>query len=808
MIQSHLLVRSLSPTALGGLLLALSSAAAHAQDVAPESDELSTISVAAGAPAAPPLDAPAPDSGGLAEVVVTAQKKAQNLQNVPLSVGVIGADTLRESASFDAGSIEDFVANVQIDVDPQAPVVGIRGFSTETDNVGFEPSVGIVIDELAMGRPEFVPDGMFDMERIEVLRGSQGTLFGKNTIAGVLNFVTTEPKDDFGGSVMLTGADPLQRRAETAVNVPIIDGLLSSRVSGVYWKKLGDVDNSTLGRKENSFTQRAGRAKLLFTPGDRWRINLSGQISNTAVDYPNWQLYDASPNALAYAQSYDASAEDDGLDSHTTENTPGDVNRHSHLLRGVATYDAGDLWGLHDVAFTTVIGHAGFSIRSLFDIDASAADIINTRFNVDFQQNSIEFRPSGRADSLFGLAGEVDWTLGLYAYASDLSSHLDSLAGDNLIDFALSSAGLDALGIPSGVLGPIVDLLPQLPPIPLNDQLRRGFDQTTRSYAVFGQITWKLTDRLSTIAGVRVGWEDKQADFNTESVGPGIVAAVVGAETFQAHRKRNEQDVSPKGGLQYQWTPDVMSFVTYTRGFKSGGFNATADNADKLTFSPEKAASWELGVKSRWFSNALTFNATLYRSDIDNLQTVDNQGTSFSIGNAAKARLQGIEVEAQWRAPWRWLSVVSSLAYGSAEYRKYTDAPAAQEDSEAETQDLSGRTLAHAPKFSGTLSPIVSTPLPFASSLTLKIAADLSYRSGQYSSVDLDSHSHQDGYLLVGGRIVLLPDTDRWALILSGNNLTNKRALDLVFDHAVFHDSYVAQQIPLRSLAASLQYNW
>lgn len=789
----------LRPLAVAGLLFA--SPALHAQNG--DAEPLPVLAVPEETPPVPAAEPEAPPE--TAEVIVTAQKKAQNLQKVPVSVAVVGADTLEESASFDAGAIEDFVANVQIDVDPQAPVVGIRGFSTETDNVGFEPAVGLVIDELALGRPEFVPDGLYDIDHVEVLRGSQGTLFGKNTIAGVINFITTDPGEDFGGRLMLTGADPLQRRAEGALDLPLVDGL-SGRVSGVYWKKLGDVENSTLGRKENSFDQKAGRVKLLATPGERWRVSLSSQLSDTDVDYNNWQLDAASPNALAYAQSYDASAEDDGLDAHTTANTPGYVERHSNLSRALIEYTPGDLGGLHDLSFTTVIGHAGFSVDSFFDIDTSAADIVNTNFDVDYRQNSIELRPSGKADSLFGLGGELDWTLGFYALDADLESHLDTLAGDNLIDFALSGAGLDALGIPSGVLGPILDLLPQLPPVPLNDALLRGFAQNTRSYAVFGQTGWKLTERLSTIAGVRFGWEKKKADFDTEQVGLGLVRLVVGATPFRTRRQREEQDISPKLGLQYQWTPELMSFATYTRGYKGGGFNATADDDGNLEFAPEKAASWEAGVKSRWFGRSLTLNLTLYRMDVDNLQTVDNQGTSFTIGNAAEARLQGIELETQWRAPWRWLSVAGSLAYGSAEYLRYEHAPAAQEDGDAEEQDLSGRTLAHAPKLSGALSPMLSFSLGDA--LALKIAADLSYRSGQYSSVDLDSHSHQDGYLLVGGRIVLVPDSGRWAFILSGNNLTNERALDLVFDHAVFANSYVAQQIPLRSLAASVQYHW
>ena len=786
------------------LSLAFATApAVHAQDAAADAGEaLPTIPLPADPPPPPPASA-AVDDAALGEVIVTAQKRRQSLQDVPLSVGVVGGETLGESANFDAGAIENFVANVQIDADPQGPVVGIRGFSTETDNVGFEPAVGIVFDQLALGRSEFVPDGLYDLDRVEVLRGPQGTLFGKNTIAGVINFVTVEPKDDVDGYLTLTGADPLQRRAEAALNLPLADGL-AARASGVYWKKLGDVDNSTLGRKENSFVQRAGRLKLLATPGARWKLGLSTQLSDTSVDYNNWQMYAAAPAALAYAQGYDASAEDDGLDAHTTQNTPGVVDRHSHIERGVIEYDAGDLLGAHDVTFTTVLGHAGFSIRSFFDIDTSAADIVNTRFDVDSQQNSIEFRPNGRADSLFGLGGGVDWTLGLYAYYADLDSHLDTIAGDNLVDFALSSAGLEALGIPSAVLGPILDALPQLPPIPLNDQLLRGFAQTTESYAAFGQMTWKLSERLSTIAGLRYGWEQKRADFDTRRVGLGIVAAVVGAEPFTAERERREIDLSPKLGLQYAWSRDVMNFITWTRGYKGGGFNATADTADNLEFKPEKAAAWEAGIKSRWFDHRLTVNAALYYTDVDDLQTVDNEGTRFIVGNAAKARLQGVELETQWRA-LNWLQFVSSLAYGSAEYRSYPNAPAASED-DADTQDLGGKTLAHAPKFSGALSPIVTVALP--AELSLKLAADLSYRSGQYSSVDLDSHSHQDGYWLVGGRIVLLPDSGRWSFIVSGNNLTNERALDLVFNNAVFAHTYVAQQIPLRSVAASLQLNW
>ena len=150
----------------------------------------------------------------VAEIIVTAQKRAQSLQKVPVSVGVVDGEAFAQSGNFDAGAIENFVPNVEIDIDAQAPVIGIRGYNTETDNVGFEPAVGLVLDDLALGRPEFVPDGLFDIERVEVLRGPQGTLFGKNTIAGVINFRSHEPDGEFGAGLALTGGDPRQRRAE------------------------------------------------------------------------------------------------------------------------------------------------------------------------------------------------------------------------------------------------------------------------------------------------------------------------------------------------------------------------------------------------------------------------------------------------------------------------------------------------------------------------------------------------------------------------------------------------------------------
>lgn len=803
------------------LLLAMLSGVALAQE--PATLPVQTLPP----PAAPSSAEKAVDGTVLQDVVVTAQKKKQSLQKVPVSVGVVSGETLAQSGTFDAGGIENFVANVEIDSDPQAPVIGIRGFFTETDNVGFEPSVGLVFDELALGRPEFVPDGLFDIERVEVLRGTQGTLFGKNTIAGVINFQSAEPVGKPSASASYAGGDPLQRRLELMLNAPFGEAL-ASRLAAVSWLRNGDLYNSTLDRDEGRSQQTAGRLKLLARPSEDWRLSLSTQLSETATDYANWQLYDIDADALSYARGFDARTEDDPLDSHTAFDLPGYVDRDSTLSRALLVWEPRQApWGLRDFSLTAIGGHAGTEFRALIDSDVTAADLISTDFRLDYGQDSAELRLGLGSDTLFGFGGEVDAVVGVYGLKARLRSSLDNYAGQDLINFALSPAGFEVLGLPApDALDPILELIPDLA-VPINDGVVRGFRQDTDSVALFGQMSWHFTERFAAILGARLGREKKTADFDTREVGPGIVGLVVGTEPFTTRRQRRESDFSPKLGLEAQWTPELMSYVSWTRGFKGGGFNGAADTDENLEFEPERAVSWEAGLKSRWFGRALTLNAALYRTDVENLQVVDLTGFSYQIGNAAEARLQGLELEARWRPKSaRWFEFNASAALSEAKYLSYAEAPLSQTE-EAErsqraecqgaeqnqpascrSQDLSGRTLANAPTVTLSASPLLRFPLPGSSALGLAWALDLSYRGTQYSATDLDPHSRQSGYTLLGSRLILAPESERWALIASGSNLTDERKLDLVFDHSVFNDSFVAVQTPRRSLLLSLQVNW
>jgi iron complex outermembrane receptor protein len=779
----------------------LTALSLYAAAVAAQQDAVPSIPVEAPPePSAPP---PAPSSTQLEDITVTVQKRVQNLQQVPASVGVVNGDTLAETGSFDASTIERFTPNIQIDNDPQAPVIGIRGFSTETDNVGFEPSVGLTFDDLALARPEFIADGFFDMDRIEVLRGTQGTLFGKNTIAGVINFHTVEPDSSLAGNLTATGGAHEQRRAEGGLTVPLT-GWLSSRLAGVWWRKDGDVFNSTLNRYESSLEQKAGRVKLVADPGDGWRIGLSAQRSATRTLYAPWQFDAADPNALAFARRYDATTEDNPLDSHTNENYPGFVERTSSLYRALATLDLGRFLGARDVTATAIAGRAAFKLHAPFDVDVSPADLVNTIFDNDDRQDSLELRLAGTSDSLLGLGRDVNWVGGLFGLRSRLISRLDTLAGQDLAAYAASSAGLEALGAPSiAVLNTLFAGVPPTPGVPLDDAVLRPYSQSGTSGALFGEMTWNLTEALALVAGARVGRDDKDAHFNVSSRGPGIIKTIIKAQTFAADLSRRESDFSPKLGLQYQWSRELFLYFVAARGFKGGGFNALADQDANLQFEPERALSFETGLKSEWFDRSLRFNVGVYRTDVSNLQVVDFVGQSFEAANAAKARLQGLELEARWRPAITWLTVDAACAFGRATYLNYPNAQPAPEQSTS-TQDLTGRTLAHAPTITASLSPEIS--LPLYHDLGASFGVDLSYRGKQYSSADLDSHSFEKAYALLGARLLLGPASRSWGFIVNGANLTNHRTPALVVNNPVYAHTYSAQEVaPLRSWSASVE---
>ncbi len=758
---------------------------------------------------------PAPPRRGrvVEEIVVTAQKTEQTLQEVPVAVSVVGGDTLRDSGVFGAEGIENLVPNIELDTDAQAPSIGVRGFSTDSYNVGLEPSVGIIVDDISLGRTEFIPDGLFDISRVEVLRGPQGTLFGKNTIAGVLIFGTGQPEHQRSGSALFTAGEDDQQRMEVVVNQPLTDDLLS-RFSAVSWKNGGEVRNHFLERNELAFDQFGARLKASYDVSDRLQIRVGGQMADIYTNYPNWQLYDLDPDALDYAQSKDPSTEDNPYNNRTTFDLPGFVDHSTDLLHAAADYQLSDN---HDLV--GIYGHATLENRIRMDFDVSAANLANVNVHHTYAQDSLELRASGRF-SMLGM--DTEYVGGLYAFDSDMAIGVDVALGSDIVEFALTPAGIAALGGPSGLpIGLLTALLP-IPAVDLQDGIYQFFDQQSQSQAAFGQITLSVTDRIGVILGLRVGKEDKDAVLSVTSRGMGITALVVGADDppntdFREPLRRRETEISPKAGLQFELSDSISTYASWTRGYKGGGFNAVSFNSQNLVFEPERGDSYELGAKMRLLDESLALNTTLYHTIVNNMQVVNFNGVSFDVFNAAKSRLQGFEADATWYTPWEWLSINGALAIARAEYISYPEGPQTAEqsqncgptdapDSENCTQNLTGKTLPKAPNLTASLSPTVS--LPLTTNLGVVLAADISQRGQQYLTLDLDEHGYQKAQTLIGTRISLGPQDETWGLTFRASNLTDVKALSFAADHNLYANSYFATQIPGRNLSLTLSANW
>lgn len=747
------------------------------------------------------------------EIVVTAQKTEQTLQEVPVAVSVVGGDTLRDSGVFGAEGIENLVPNIELDTDAQAPSIGVRGFSTDSYNVGLEPSVGIIVDDISLGRTEFIPDGLFDISRVEVLRGPQGTLFGKNTIAGVLIFGTGEPEPERSGSVLLTGAEDDQQRVEVVVNQPLTDDLLS-RVAAVSWKNGGEVKNHFLDRRELAFDQFGARLKASYDVSDRLQIRVGGQTADIYTNYPNWQLYDVDPDALEYARRKDPTTEDNPYNNRTTFDLPGFVDHTTDLVHAAADYQLTDNHNL-----VGIYGHATLENRIRMDFDVSAADLARVNVHHTYAQDSLELRSSGNF-SLFGL--DTEYVGGLFAFDSDMAISVDVEVGEDIVEFGLTPAGIAALGGPNGLpIGLLTQLVP-IPPVDLNDGVFQFFEQESQSEAAFGQITVSFTDRIGVILGLRVGKEDKDAVLSITSRGLGLTALVVGADDppntdFSQPLKRRETEISPKFGVQFELSDSISTYASWTRGYKGGGFNAISFNSENLVFEPERGDSYELGAKMRLFDESLALNTTLYHTIVSNMQVVNFNGVSFDVFNAAKSRLQGFEADATWYTPWEWLNVSGALAIARAEYVSYPGGPQTAEqsqncgptdapDSENCTQNLTGKTLPKAPNLTASISPTVS--LPLGSDLGVVLAADISQRGEQYLTLDLDPHGYQKAQTLIGARVSLGPQDESWGVTLRGSNLTDVKALSFAADHNLYANSYFATQIPGRNLSLTFSANW
>ncbi len=704
------------------------------------------------------------------EIVVTAQHRKENLQVVPISAQVVTGVQQVEQNLNDLPDVAETTPSIHIGNNGRSSELYIRGIGSGVNQV-FDQSVGTFIDDVYHGRSRVTTATFLDLDRIEILKGPQSTFFGNNAIAGALNIVTAQPTDVFGGWGRVLYGSYGQYAVEGAINGPLgdkLDGRAAFTVNGGNgW--LDDVANGMHVPQERN---EGGRLALKFKPSDDFdaTLKLEATDNNNRGALPiEWSS--CPPPAPFVAKGFCASSLAGGLPVGLSNNN---VARSPGQFISLQTQDA--VLTMNEKTpigvLTSVTGYYAYHFNMNLDPDATPAIAISNQTPEHYDQFSQEVRLTSPVGQTF------EYLVGAY-YQSDKL-------------FVRQDAGYFFL-TPTFASKPALAAL--VPYLPLGQRISAY--QNEDSYAVFGSLTWNLTDRFRLVAGLRGDWDHKDTtrtvSWGTAGAPYGDIiplptaiqpiaqtaASLVGlgvAGTLSGGRTDNAWMPSLKA--QYQITPNAMAYVSYARGFKAGGFNGvdTTGNAATFAFLPEYVNAYEAGLKSEWFDRRLLVNLALFRSDYSNLQVaiLIPNGANFLnvVQNAADSRSEGLEGEFEWIVSQSF----TLRAEGTLMDAYYVSYPAAgptslQQFNHVAFQNLAGRPTAYAPRASGSLTADYHTRLP--NDYRLELSATEIYSSSYYLSSTDDPLLAQSAYTRLDARATIETPDGRWGFDVIGKNLTN-----------------------------------
>lgn len=726
--------------------------------------------------------APADAAGGEAlrsveddAIVVTAQRREQRLQDVPVSVSVVSGAALQSANIRNLEDLATRLPNVRIASSAQVDVLNVRGVGSG-QNSGFEQSVGTFVDGLYRGRARGTRGAFLDIERVEVLKGPQTTFFGNNAIAGALNITTRKPGEDFtyNASALYAPSDN-EYNVEGALTAPISE-TLSARVAGRLSGMDGYVYNELLDEYGPHVRDAVGRVSFAWQPTSEIRSDLrvdfgrtrtknsvQGELLNCAPD----PAYGAPRGTCATYLAQAGGAVDDELNYRTAQ-PPSYFNYDFTEIGWTNSLPIGRL------NLTATSGYFTHDVESLSQrmpvpvtgIGGGSSGPIGNKESYDFY--SQELRLESPTEDRFS------YLVGVYGSRSKLMT--SSTSGFFYQAFGASGAPLYNAGTPIASTISVVE------------------KQTT--WAAFASATFKVTPELRINAGARYAGSHKNAhrtvligattpgallstDYPGADLVPGPLNIVSklglnASLTDFPNPTRTDQKFLPSIGLQYDVADDIMAYLSYTKGFKAGGF---AHTAIINTFGPESVNAYEIGIKGTVLDRRLFFSLDYFLGNYDDLQestsTVLADGSLQTLVlNASTVRSQGVEFSTSLRLT-DYLSFNADVAYLRSRYSSFPSAPCAtlQAITRGCTQDLSGKPRAYAPEFSGNVGIGVKIP---AGDYTVRFDPSLYFTSSYNQSATNDPLFVQSGYAKVDARLAVEAPDRRWELAVIGKNLTDE----------------------------------
>jgi iron complex outermembrane recepter protein len=756
------------------------------------------------------------DTLALEEIVVTAQKREESLQDVPASIQAVTGEKIAQTNIGRLEELATLVPNFSIQQAPIGDKINIRGIQSG-DNAGLEQSVGTFVDGVYRGRGVQTRFAFLDLARVEVLRGPQGTLFGKNTIGGAINITSARPTQELSGA--LAGSYTFDGVREYEVEGHISGSLsdtIRARLAGVYRNlDRGYLRNLFYGGASTPTSEEfAFRGTIEADLSDATQLVLRAEYGD--FDQFGQPFGNLVPGPLALIgergnnfRAINIGSRNPVLDIGSNGNIEGDSFEASATL--THDFDAGTL--------TAIAAYSNYDFVRQLDADFSATDVIRFDDAEDFEQGSLEVRFASNTD------GPLQYIAGGYLQRNKLVASGDTQfnvrgsPGELAIDTLLAAgcAAATAAGVPRAserncILSDLVTAFDGTP-LAFTDFGRfLVLDQKGTVAAAFAQVTYQITDQFALTGGLRYSYERKTAtqsaiatNFGTRTrndmFGNSALFGAFGApDPFRAigegaihsfNLERTENSVTYEAGAEYKPNDDVLLYATISSGFKAGGFNSFALGADpaEAEYEPEKATGVEVGGKFKLFADRAELNVAIFRSKFSDIQTAVFTGsTSFIVQNAAKATSQGIEVDGRLAVTDN-LTLNASAAYVDFEFdefpnaacvvdqlfqfRRDTNNPLAtiQDCSLARRNNLAGRTSENTPKFSAAFGFNFVLPI---GSFKLTTIGDITYKTKQFREADLDPTLLQEGFAKANLTFVFGPEDGPWDIALIGKNIFNK----------------------------------
>jgi iron complex outermembrane recepter protein len=696
--------------------------------------------------------------GALEEIVVTAQKREQNLQDVPITLSAFDSDVVEQSGARDFAGLTTMTTGFSYSGgSPAFASPYIRGIGTNVTSVGSDPSVGVYVDGVYASRKGGSLSDLLDIERVEILKGPQGTLFGRNSIGGAISIVTAEPVNEFEGMVGLEAGNYNDWGLKGMVNVPLIADTLLLRASGLVRERDGWHENVMDGKKGGERDRTAAQLKLAWLAAEGVEIELSNfwNHSDEITPYTDNILSGLGLPVSALTKNWeDKQAVNGGLNPFGLSASDQEPTV-PYFDRTMRAHALNIDWDISDaLLFTSLTAYRTYETSAATDYDGTeyliGANVNSTENN---ETTSQEFRLAGNSSAL-------DWFVGVSA--SKEIADMQFLIG--LFDF-LNANGRAPFFEDSFVVA------------------------KTDSYALYGDLTWHATDNFNVTVGGRYSYDEKSIGYKNPvqtagAAGLGGLGFIMPIPIQFTDAAGNPDpkatslndswtDISPRVVLDYS-IDDVMFYVSAAQGYKSGGFNTypsvvqvpSSPNFLKVlptataSVDPETTINLEVGVKSVWLERRLTLNAAVFSMDYDDLQVQVIKNQTVQLENAGKASSTGVELETKFLVTPD-LALIVNAAWTDAEYDKFTSG----------SVDYAGTPLRFSPEWAGNVA--VDYTMQLSDLGSLRAFVNYAYKGDHLLSEAFE----QESYSTLSGRLSFASASGAWELAVFGDNLTDESFL-------------------------------